>query len=64
MVDEVSQARDHLRHARQDRMQRAADFWQRTLNEGRVARQAERQQMQAETPVQRQRGPYRKQQTP
>ena len=64
MADEVSQARDQLRHARQDRVQRAADFWQRTLNEGRVARQAERQQTQAEAPVRRQRGAYRKQQAP
>lgn len=60
MADEVSQARDQLRYARQDRNQRAADFWQRTLNEGRVARQAERQQTQAETPVRKRRGPYQK----
>jgi hypothetical protein len=60
MADDGSQTRDPRRQARQERLQRGADFWQRALNEGRIIRQAETQAGEVEKPQQRQRGPYRK----
>jgi len=61
MADNVPQARDQRRQAYQDSLRRANDFWQQTLNAGRIARQAETQVRETETPRQRQRGPYRRQ---
>jgi hypothetical protein len=62
MADDVSPSRDLRHQARQERLQRGADFWQKALNEGRIIRQTEAQAKEVEKPAQRQRGPYRKQQ--
>jgi hypothetical protein len=37
---DISQATHRLRHAREISQERAADFWQRTILEGRIQRQA------------------------
>jgi hypothetical protein len=61
MADDVPQARDQRRQAYQDSLRRANDFWQQTLNAGRIARQAEAQARETEKPQQRQRGSYQRQ---
>jgi len=40
MADPVKQARSAVHHARTDRQERAAAYWQDTINQGRVLRQA------------------------
>jgi hypothetical protein len=63
MPDEIYRATD-LRNDRQERTRAAADFWTDTLNQGRIARQAQvQQQRQTEAPEQQQRQ-QRRQQTP
>ncbi len=39
MADHVSEAKKELRHARNDRQEKAAAFWQQGVIEGRVLRQ-------------------------
>lgn len=49
MTDDVSRARSQLHHLRQIRQERAAAFWQRTIDAGRIQRQTNaRQQSQSE----------------
>lgn len=57
MADRVSRAKTQLRHARNERQERQAAFWQQAINEGRALRQArvEMQAGEALTPAQRQR---------
>ena len=49
MPDKVSRVRARLHDAREIRQERAADFWQRTIDAGRIQRQTNaRQQSQSE----------------
>jgi hypothetical protein len=57
MPDKVSRAPAQLHHAREIRQERAADFWQRTIMEGRIQRQAGAQMTAAEKPAQKPRSP-------
>ena len=57
MVDQVSRARTQLHHARELREERAAEFWQRTLIEGRNQSQAGEQIKAGEKPTQKKRPP-------
>jgi hypothetical protein len=50
---DIDQARHRLRHAREISQERAADFWQRTILEGRVQRQAGAQMNEGKKPEQR-----------
>jgi hypothetical protein len=50
---DIDQARHRLRHAREISQERAADFWQRTILEGRVQRQAGTQMSEGNKPEQR-----------
>ena len=47
---EIDQARHRLRHAREISQERAADFWQRTILEGRIQRQAADQMTEGQKP--------------
>ena len=53
MADKVSRARAQLHHAREIRQERAADFWQRTIMEGRIQRQAGEQMTAGKKPTQK-----------
>ena len=53
MADKVSRARAQLHHAREIRQERAADFWQRTIMEGRIQRQVSEQMTAGEKPAQK-----------
>ena len=57
MPDKVSRAPAQLHHAREIRQERAADFWQRTIMEGRMQRQAGARMKAGETPTQKSRRP-------
>jgi hypothetical protein len=57
MADDVSRARAQLHHAREIRQERAADFWQRTIMEGRMQRQAGEQMTAGDKPTQKPRPP-------
>jgi hypothetical protein len=57
MPDKGSRARAQLHHAREIRQERAADFWQRTIMEGRIQRQAGEQMKVGEKPAQKTRPP-------
>jgi hypothetical protein len=57
MADKVSRARAQLHHTREIRQERAADFWQRTIIEGRIQRQAGEQMTTGEKPAQKPRSP-------
>ena len=57
MADKVSRARAQLHHAREIRQERAADFWQRTIMEGRMQRQAGAQMTAGERSAQKSRSP-------
>jgi hypothetical protein len=57
MPDKVSRARADLHHAREIRQERAADFWQRTIMEGRIQRQAAEHMTAGEKPAQKPRSP-------
>ena len=57
MADQVTRARAQPHHAREIRQERAADFWQRTIMEGRMQRQAGAQMKAGETPTQKPRRP-------
>lgn len=51
MADKDSDHAGHrLRHAREISQERAADFWQRTIAEGRIQRQAGAQMTEGEKP--------------
>ena len=60
MADPVSQARAQLHHARDLRQERAAEFWQRMIIEGRTQRQAGAQMQTGEKPAQKPRSPRQK----
>jgi hypothetical protein len=55
MVDQVSRARTQLHHAREIREERAAEFWQRTIIEGRNQSQAGEQIKAGEKPAEKKR---------
>jgi hypothetical protein len=57
MVDQVSRTRTQLHHARELREERAAEFWQRTLIEGRNQSQAGEQIKASEKPPSQKRSP-------
>jgi hypothetical protein len=57
MADKVSRARAQLHHTREIRQERAANFWQRTIIEGRIQRQAGEQMTTGEKPAQKPRSP-------
>ena len=57
MPDQVSRVRAQLHHAREIRQERAAEFWQRTIMEGRIQRQAGEQMTAGEKPAQKPRSP-------
>lgn len=57
MPDQVSRARAQLHHARETRQERAAEFWQRVIMEGRMQRRAGEQMKVGETPTQKPRRP-------
>jgi hypothetical protein len=40
MVESVREARQHLQQAREVQRERAAAFWQRAVDEGRILRQS------------------------
>jgi hypothetical protein len=40
MAESVDEAKQHLRHARKVQRERAAAFWQRAIDEGRILRQS------------------------
>ena len=52
MADPVAQAKRQLHHARNEREERAAAFWQQAVTDGRALRQArvEMQASQSQTP--------------
>ena len=51
--DNVSHARARLHHTREIRQQRAAEFWQRVIIQGRIQRQAGEQIKAGETPTEK-----------
>jgi hypothetical protein len=57
MADQITRARAQLHHAREIRQEQAAEFWQRTIMEGRMQRQAGAQMKAGETPTQKPRRP-------
>lgn len=57
MVDQVSRARTQLHHTREIREERAAEFWQRTIIEGRNQSQAGEQIKAGEKPAEKKRSP-------
>ena len=57
MADQVTRSRTQLQHIRELRQERAAAFWQRVINEGRIQRQAGEQMKAGETPTQKPRRP-------
>jgi hypothetical protein len=57
MADQVTRSRTQLQHARELRQERATEFWQRVINEGRIQRQAGEQTKAGETPIQKPRRP-------
>jgi hypothetical protein len=57
MADNVSRARAQLHHAPEVRQERTADFWQRTIIEGRIQRQAGEQMAAGEKPAEKPRSP-------
>jgi hypothetical protein len=57
MPDKVSRAQAQLHHAREIRQERAAEFWQRIIMEGRIQRQAGEQMTAGEKPAQKPRPP-------
>jgi hypothetical protein len=57
MADQVSRARAQLHQAREVRQERAAEFWQRTIIEGRTQRQAGERMTAGEKPAQKPRPP-------
>jgi hypothetical protein len=60
MADPVSRARAQLHHARELRQERAAEFWQRVIIEGRMQRQAGSQMQAGEKSAQKPRPPRQK----
>jgi hypothetical protein len=60
MADPVSRARAELHQAREVRQERAAEFWQRVILEGRQQRQARGEMRSGETPAQKPRGPRKR----
>jgi len=57
MADQVTWSRAQLHHIRELRQERAAEFWQRVIIEGRTQRQAGEQMNAGETPIQKPRRP-------
>ena len=57
MADQVSRARTQPHHIKEVRQERAAEFWQRVIIEGRTQRQAGEQMKARETPIQKPRRP-------
>ena len=53
MADDASRARAQLHYAREIRQERAADFWQRTIMEGRMQRQTGEQMTAGDKPTQK-----------
>jgi hypothetical protein len=55
MAESVHQAKQDLHHARDAQRERAAAFWQRAVNEGRILRQSgalmRKEQAEADTEV-------------
>jgi len=58
MADQVSRARTQLHHTREIREERAAEFWQRTIIEGRNQSRAGEQMTAGEKPAQKKRSPW------
>jgi hypothetical protein len=54
MPDEVSKAKANLHYAKEHQQQRAAEFWQRTLDSGRQQQQSGKQIHEAEREVSKQ----------
>lgn len=50
---DIDQARHRMRQAREISQERAAEFWQRTINEGRILRQAGVQMGEGKKPEQK-----------
>lgn len=63
MADPVSRVRARLRHERELRQERAAEFWQRVIIEGRMQRQTGAQMQAGEKPAQKPRPPRQKRST-
>ena len=63
MADPISRARAQLHHERELRQERAAEFWQRLIIEGRMQRQAGAQMQAGEKPAQKPRSPRQKRST-
>ena len=57
MANQVTRSRTQLQHARELRQERAVEFWQRVINEGRIQRQAGEHIKAGETPTQKSRRP-------
>jgi hypothetical protein len=57
MADQVSRARTQLHHTREIREERAAEFWERTIIEGRNQSRAGEQMTAGEKPAQTKRSP-------